>query len=335
MNIFELAAVGLFIGVVLIAFACGFIVIIVKRRVKPKPGHKPDILDRHPVRYAIIGFVVIGTACILYGYLIEPNRIEVTHLRLISSKAGGGDKAVRIVHISDLHIESEGRRELLAPEMINSQNPQIIILTGDYLNSPDGRPYLANFLSKLKASYGIYAVTGNFEVGYLKSDDIFAQQNIILGNPSAVSDKGALQPRILGSKSFLQLPKYNDSINIDALNIALYLRNLHNPIMPEGIDPKRYNIFVYHTPDLIPEAAAVGFDLYLCGHTHGGQVRLPFYGALITFSKYGKRYEMGYYREGNMDAYVNRGLGMEGGVAPRVRFLARPEIAVIDIVKPE
>jgi hypothetical protein len=78
----------------------------------------------------------------------------------------------------------------------------------------------------------------------------------------------------------------------------------------------------------------VKVDLYCAGHTHGGQVALPLYGALITFSKYGKKYEAGLYREGETWLYVNRGIGMEGGSTPRVRFWAPPEVTVIEVSPP-
>jgi predicted MPP superfamily phosphohydrolase len=93
----------------------------------------------------------------------------------------------------------------------------------------------------------------------------------------------------------------------------------------------RLTILLHHTPDLIPEAAAAGFDLYLCGHTHGGQVRLPIYGALTTFSLYGKRYEMGTYVEGGTTVFVSRGIGLEGWVLPRVRLLCPPEIVLVEV----
>ncbi len=83
--------------------------------------------------------------------------------------------------------------------------------------------------------------------------------------------------------------------------------------MPEGAPV----VFLYHTPDEILDIAATNrVDLYCAGHTHGGQVALPLYGALVTFSKFGKRYESGLYREGQTSLYVNRGLGMEGGLGP-------------------
>lgn len=76
----------------------------------------------------------------------------------------------------------------------------------------------------------------------------------------------------------------------------------------------------------MPEASELDVDLYLCGHTHGGQIRLPFFGALITSSDLGKRYEAGRYQQNNTTLYVSRGLGMEGLGAPRARFLSPPEI---------
>ena len=81
----------------------------------------------------------------------------------------------------------------------------------------------------------------------------------------------------------------------------------------------------------MPEVASEHMDLYCAGHTHGGQVALPLYGALITLSKYGKRYEAGLYHEKDTWLYVNRGIGMDGGFAPRVRFWSVPELTVIDI----
>ena len=98
-----------------------------------------------------------------------------------------------------------------------------------------------------------------------------------------------------------------------------------------GIPPDAYTLLLYHTPDLIEAAAAEGVDLYLAGHTHGGQVRLPFYGAIVTFSYYGKAYEMGRYTVDQTTLYVTRGVGMEGLGLPRLRFLCPPEIVLINL----
>ena len=92
-----------------------------------------------------------------------------------------------------------------------------------------------------------------------------------------------------------------------------------------------YRLLLYHSLDPIEVAAEGGVDLYLAGHTHGGQIRLPVYGAVFTASRLGKRYEMGRYNVGTPTLYVNRGLGMEGSLAPCARFLCPPEITVTEI----
>jgi predicted MPP superfamily phosphohydrolase len=99
-----------------------------------------------------------------------------------------------------------------------------------------------------------------------------------------------------------------------------------------GVTREDYVLLIYHNPDQAYVASDLGVDLYLTGHTHGGQVRLPLYGALLTSSQFGKTFEQGSYSLGKMALYVNRGVGMEGSFAPRVRFLAPPEIAVIDLI---
>ena len=91
-------------------------------------------------------------------------------------------------------------------------------------------------------------------------------------------------------------------------------------------------VFLHHWPDEIHTAAEGGVDLYCAGHTHGGQVALPFYGALVTLSQFGKQFEGGLYKVGGTWLNVNRGIGMEGGRAPRVRFCARPEVTVIEVI---
>jgi predicted MPP superfamily phosphohydrolase len=88
-------------------------------------------------------------------------------------------------------------------------------------------------------------------------------------------------------------------------------------------------IAISHTPDQADQAAAQGVDLYLCGHTHGGQVRIPLWGAIVTNCESGKKYEAGLYRNGSTVIHTSRGLGLEPRPAPQVRFLCRPEISLI------
>jgi predicted MPP superfamily phosphohydrolase len=92
-----------------------------------------------------------------------------------------------------------------------------------------------------------------------------------------------------------------------------------------------FTLLLYHSPDLIREAVAQQIDLYLGGHTHGGQLRLPILGPIYTGSKFGRAYASGLYREGGTGMYISRGIGMEGSNMPRARFLCRPEIVSIEL----
>jgi predicted MPP superfamily phosphohydrolase len=90
-------------------------------------------------------------------------------------------------------------------------------------------------------------------------------------------------------------------------------------------------ILLYHSPELMPLVQQYPVDLYLCGHTHGGQVRIPGYGAILTSSSTGKQYEMGPYTEQNTTLYISRGIGLEGLSAPRMRLFCRPEIILFTL----
>ncbi|HVM70305.1 MAG TPA: hypothetical protein VMT91_00995 [Anaerolineales bacterium] len=94
-----------------------------------------------------------------------------------------------------------------------------------------------------------------------------------------------------------------------------------------------YSVLLYHSPAMLGDSNPRGVALFLSGHTHGGQVRLPLYGAIFTDTYIGKKYEMGEYTVGPLILYVSRGIGMAGGFMPRVRFLCPPELVLVELGK--
>jgi len=251
-----------------------------------------------------------GLACLAYGRFIEPTWIEVNVMTVRTPKLK--DTSFRIIQISDLHCDTKRRNEEAMVRIVNALKPDVVVATGDYLNSALALPLLKRTLSRLEAPLGAFAVTGNFEVNSWSGLDMFSETGFRPLQQDTVSvTKGA------------------ESIGISGLDFdrAGVWRSLLSDLPAD-----RFNLFLYHMPDLIEDVSGSGIDLYLCGHTHGGQVALPLYGALITFSRCGKKYESGRYQCGETMLYVNRGLGLEPRPAPQVRFGARPEIAVFDIL---
>jgi predicted MPP superfamily phosphohydrolase len=252
------------------------------------------------------------TLCLLHAYFVEPYWIEVSRLAIRTPKLQ--HVGFRIVQISDLHCDRTPRNEERVVRIVNQLEPDIVVATGDYLNDASAVSLLRDTLGRLDAPLGKFAVTGNFEVRYWPGLDLLEGTGFRLLEHDKVS-----------------VVKDGERVNISGLGFGL---SDAYPSLLDGVADEPFDVFLYHTPDLIEDIGGLGVDLYLCGHTHGGQVALPLYGALVTFSKFGKKYESGLYRCDGTMLYVNRGLGMEPRPAPQVRFLARPEIAVFDI-RPE
>ncbi len=255
----------------------------------------------------------------LYAFYIEPFWIDVNQIELETDKFKEGTQ-LRIVQLSDFHIERITPRERGIITRVQAAQPDVIVVTGDYPNlsyikDETTWEQIQWVVSQLHARYGVYLIDGSVESAARVEKLAEATGAIAMENRSITLEWEGGRLGLLGiqDEAFHQAPAAELLAHADDL--------------PEDA----YRVFLFHTPDLIQAAAQMGMDLYLCGHTHGGQIRLPFYGAIYTSSMFHKQYEMGQYQVGATTLYVNRGIGMEGLDAPRARFLARPEIAIIDI----
>jgi predicted MPP superfamily phosphohydrolase len=267
---------------------------------------------------AVLDFAI--SAVFFYATWMEPFRIEVTQAELRSPKLNG-HAPLRLLHITDLHVERITAREEKLLRLVEELAPDVIVLTGDYLNlssvydvcaQAEARDLLAQLCDIARSP--VYAITGSPPV-----------------------DRSDVVPAIFQDLPITWLLDTVEELHINGHTIRLAglrctrERHLDVPRLRRllcGSLEHQFTVLLYHSPDLMPEATESGVDLYLCGHTHGGQIRLPFFGAIITSSDFWKRYEMGRYEEGSTTLYVSRGLGMEGLGAPRARFLAPPEIVL-------
>jgi predicted MPP superfamily phosphohydrolase len=264
--------------------------------------------------FALTGYVLDS----LWG---EPFRLTVTKLTLHSSKLRGAPP-LRVLHVSDFHVERLTRREEKMIKWINELRPDLIVYTGDllnysYLDDECARADCLRLLTQLRAPLGVYGIPG-----------------------TPLIDTPAVQTAIYAQTSHIHWMK-NETIEIEGypqLQI-IGLTCTHDPTLDAPrfahvratVPPEKFTLLLYHSPDLMPEAVRAGIDLYLCGHTHGGQVRAPLWGAIVTGSLYGKRYEMGRYQSGATTLYVSRGIGLEGKGAPRMRFLCPPEMELFEL----
>ena len=250
---------------------------------------------------------LLGLGCVAYAHWVEPFRFETTHHTIRTSSLPEGSY-LRILQLTDLHLEGEGPATEYIVQTVTHEQPDVIALTGDYLNNfVEGRKALETLLSRLRPGIETCAVVGNYD---------------------------GFDPRAVNA-DVITLCGFARSVSVGGKHVNIFGMQITDPKAfadaCRAAPPADFTVVLYHTPEMIDYAAACGANLYLCGHTHGGQVRVPLYGAVVTLSDTGKKYEAGSYTVGGMTAYVCRGIGTEGGV-PRLRFLCRPEIAVFDIV---
>ena len=259
----------------------------------------------------ILSLAFIGLLCIGYGYFIEPNSLAVSRVEIPTSKLPHGKRAIRLVHFSDLHSDPRPRLEPALVQAIAAEHPDAILFTGDSINSPAGLPVLRECISALAKIAPTFVVRGNWDTGHWPSIDLFGGTGAKELNGEAVRLLVDGMPIWIAGLAF---------DNTGAL-----------PTTVQQIPASEFSVVLYHSPDLMRKVREQMVDLFCAGHTHGGQVALPFYGAMVTMSNTGKQYEAGLYHEMATWLYVNRGIGMEGGPAPRVRFWSQPELTVIDI----
>ena len=259
------------------------------------------------------------TALQIYATWVEPFRLTVTPLEFTSPKLQGGEP-LRVLHLSDIHFEGWTPRERRLLEVARALSPDLIFLTGDYLNlsSVDHGPArqgVRDLLAELATVAPTYAVIGSPPVD---RPDVVPQ--IFAGLPITWLVDEVTEVEVKGHRLRL--------IGIRCTADHRRDRERLRQLCSAGFHPA-LQVLLYHSPDLFPLAAALGIDLHLAGHTHGGQLRLPLFGALVTSSAFWKRYEAGLYRKEAATLYVSRGIGLEGKGAPRARFLAPPEVVLV------
>lgn len=222
---------------------------------------------------------------------------------------------MRVLHLSDLHMDAcEGFAEHMA-RVVSQQQFELCVLTGDYRFLDKGRYHqlgrpLQVLAPALQCERGVYAVLGNHD--YLEMVPSLQAAGVrVLLNEAAP---------LYGADGMLWLVGLDDAHLYGDYDFRRALRDV-----PEAA--KR--ILLVHSPELIPEAASLGFDAYLTGHTHGGQVCWPGGRPLIVHARCARKYVAGPWQFGAMRGYTSRGVGSSGVFA---RFFCPPEIVIHQLV---
>ncbi len=238
------------------------------------------------------------------GFWIEPNAIQVTHWEIRGPVAA----PLKIAQLTDLHTRGLGGRERRMLAILKAERPDLIVVTGDSLVGHGNYDEVHQVLERLRAPLGVWVVRGNWENWYpVRNEREFYRS----AGVHLLLNSGALVRRDVWLGGV-------DDPSSGHASLATALA---------GAPPGVFTILLFHSPAYFDRIAG-RVNLALAGHTHGGQVRLPFI-PVFWLPRGCGRFLAGWYEENGSRMYVNRGLGMSH--IP-VRFLCPPEIAFITVL---
>jgi predicted MPP superfamily phosphohydrolase len=273
--------------------------------------------------WTVLGAAVLGESCYLWARRVEPFRLELVHGRVVSPRLAGLAAPLRVAVVADLQTDTIGEYEVSVFDTLVAERPDLVLFAGDYLQVEDHRtflreqPALRDQLNRLQPRLGMFAVGGDV--------DGFGLDRVFAG--TAVQ---GIDDRVV---SLADVP-------IDLIGLARMRSRA--PFLDAGqvrkLQGERFPIVLGHAPDFMLAVVRDGLPadaLFVAGHTHGGQVQVPGFGPVMTLSSVPRWLAAGgVFRHGASWLCCSRGIGMERGDAPRIRFWCRPQLIVLELAPP-
>jgi predicted MPP superfamily phosphohydrolase len=282
----------------------------------------------------IVGaLAALGLGCVVYGVAIERRWYRLVRYRLAMLPAGSqGPDSLSVLHLSDLHFVRDDERK--ARFLAGLPEADVTIVTGDFLAEPEAVERVVEAVRPVRGRLASWFVLG--------SNDYYAPRPLNYlayfrrQRKRRRADPGRAPELIaqLVADGWQDLTNVRREIELDGLPVELlglddaHIR-WHDLTVAPRRAPERFGLAVMHSPDSAPETAALGYDLMVAGHTHGGQVCVPFDGALVTNCSMPRRLVSGLMRMGGAVLHTSPGLGTSK-YAP-FRFACRPEATLLEL----
>lgn len=244
-------------------------------------------------------FFILILSCILviiYARYVGTTGLIIKEYQIKNEKLPKSFNGLKIAHFSDFHYGRTTDINTLKNlvKEINLTKPDIVVFTGDFIDkdtkvSKDEINKIINILSDIDSVYGNYYITGNHDIKFNKYEEMFNNSNF-----NNLNDKYEIILSKIGESIMISGTNYKSNLN--------YLGGLFKNNLPE------FKINIMHTPDTYDNISNYNYNLVLAGHSHNGQINIPFYGA-IYIPNGAKKYYEPYYKLNNTDMYISSGIG--------------------------
>lgn len=267
-----------------------------------------------------------------WAFFVEPTWYRLRRINITGQKKL--HKPITVLHLSDVHFQKKEGPKKRFFQKLSMLNPDLVFLTGDIIESDDGIDTAVQLISGIRARYGMFLVPGNHEYyDYHWVDTL--RYYLRLSNTAVTRNRFDLfvsKLREIGVKVLV-----NESVKLEVHGNHVWIGGTDDPVTQkvdfnrtlEGMGPQTYNILLTHHLDSLLKLHHHGIDIVFAGHTHGGQIQIPFLGPMVCEIKLPRRFVDGLNHYKGMITFVSRGVGTGRLLKPR--FACRPEAILFEL----
>ncbi len=281
--------------------------------------------------YLLCTFILIFVL-IVWAFLIEPNWFRLKKMKIAGQKKIR--KPITVLHLSDVHFSGKAGSKRHFFQRLSMLNPDLIFLTGDIIDNDPGINTAVQLLSGLRSRYGTFLVLGNHEYFDYRTMDNLRYH---LGIGKTATHRNNVDRFVAEMEKIGIHVLINRSMKLQVHGNPVFIAGTDDPVTQKvdfektlhGMSHETLNILLIHHLDALLKLTHHGVDFVFGGHTHGGQIRIPFLGPLVCETKLPRKYVSGLHQYKDMTVFVSMGLGAGRSIFPR--FACRPEAILFEI----
>ncbi|HUL85625.1 MAG TPA: metallophosphoesterase [Actinomycetota bacterium] len=285
-----------------------------------------------PVLIVVLAIALVGVACVTYGVAIERTWFRLRRYRLAILPSDGPER-LSVLHLSDLHFVRDDPKK--ARFLASLPAADVTVVTGDFLAEPEAVEAAVAGVRTVRGRMASWFVLGSNDYYAARPRSYFSYfGDEQVKRPRPIRGRAPELIEQLSGDGWADLTNSRRLVEVDGLPLELlglgdaHIQRHDLRVAPRGA-PERFGFAVMHSPDSAPETAALGYELLVAGHTHGGQVCLPLIGALVTNCSMPRRLVAGLFQMGGAVLHTSPGLGTSK-FAP-FRFCCRPQATVLEL----